>query len=118
MEAVQPFIPPRWYPYTFLAGPKGAERRRNMARLKKVRNRWVLDNMLGAELEELHTLAKDGQLVLLDYSTNDDVSRLDKPLSHAALIRAYLEGAWPEPEVEAPDAARRLEAGGGDALSC
>jgi hypothetical protein len=72
--------------------------------------KWVLDKVLGVELEKLRSLASEGKLVLLDYSTNGDVSRMDKPLSHAALIRAYLENAWPEIEVEIPDAVRHLRA--------
>ena len=35
-------------------------------------------------------------LVLLDYETNADVEDLSAPLSHAALVARYLEGAWPE----------------------
>lgn len=72
--------------------------------------KWVLDKVLGAELEKLRSLASDGQLVLLDYSTNGDVNCLDKPLSHAALIRAYLENAWPEIDVEIPNVVRHSTA--------
>ena len=34
-------------------------------------------------------------VVLLDYETNGDVEDLSSPLSHAALVRYYLEGKWP-----------------------
>ena len=34
-------------------------------------------------------------VVLLDYETNGDVDDLSSPLSHAALVRCYLEGRWP-----------------------
>ena len=30
-------------------------------------------------------------LVLLDYDTNEDVERTDAPLSHASLIKSYIE---------------------------
>lgn len=58
--------------------------------------RWVLEHRLARELEQLGELAKTGALVLLDYETNTDVDDLSRPLSHAALVRHFLEGSWPE----------------------
>lgn len=58
--------------------------------------RWVLDNCLQPELQQLRELAEHGPLVLLDYETNTDVWNTAKPLSHAALVRAYLLGEWPD----------------------
>jgi len=57
--------------------------------------RWVLQNRLSAEIAQLRAIADDSQLVLLDYETNTDVDNLSKPLSHAGLIKHYLEGQWP-----------------------
>ena len=57
--------------------------------------RWVLENCLVAELEQLRSASKTKSLVLLDYETNGDVENLAKPLSHAALIKLYLEDRWP-----------------------
>ncbi|MEU7867042.1 hypothetical protein [Dactylosporangium sp. NPDC049140] len=57
--------------------------------------RHVLDHHLSAELAQLRRLATAGPLTLLDYTTNDDVADLSKPLSHAALIRLHLLGEWP-----------------------
>lgn len=57
--------------------------------------RFVLDHHLAAELAELRRLATAGPVVLLDYTTNGDVSDLRTPLSHAALIRRHLLGEWP-----------------------
>lgn len=57
--------------------------------------RWVLENRLESELAGLHASSQSGDLVLLDYETNGDVEDLTRPLSHAALIRAYLLDAWP-----------------------
>jgi hypothetical protein len=57
--------------------------------------RWVLENRLVAELNELQMMGKQQALVLLDYETNADVENLAKPLSHAALIKAFLEDTWP-----------------------
>ena len=54
--------------------------------------RWVLENRLGAELAELRALAGHRRLVLLDYETNADLADLTRPLSHAALVKAFLEG--------------------------
>jgi hypothetical protein len=33
-------------------------------------------------------------VVLLDYYTNDDVNNIDTPLSHAALVKEYVELHW------------------------
>ncbi|WP_412028136.1 DUF6939 family protein [Deinococcus yunweiensis] len=58
--------------------------------------RWVLNHKLQSELAGLRTLAQAGPLVLLDYETNTDPMNPAKPLSHAALVRAYLLDEWPE----------------------
>jgi len=57
--------------------------------------RWVLDCRLQPEVAHLRTLAAQGPVVLLDYETNADIDNLARPLSHAALVIAYLRGAWP-----------------------
>lgn len=62
--------------------------------------KWVLDNKLGHLVEKLRNLSEEGTLVLLDYETNPDVLDPKKPLSHAALIKAYIEGTYPEFEDE------------------
>lgn len=65
--------------------------------------RWVLDHRLVAEIAQLREMMVDRPLVLLDYETNGDVEDLSRPLSHAALIKCYLEGAWPaEPDPGRP----------------
>jgi hypothetical protein len=56
--------------------------------------RWVLEQRLGAEVEQLRRLAADKPLVLLDYETNPDPEDLSSPLSHAALVMRYLQGTW------------------------
>ena len=48
---------------------------------------WVIVNKLQDLMEELVTYNK---LVLLDYTTNEDINNLRKPLSHASLIKAHL----------------------------
>ena len=54
--------------------------------------RWVLQNRLIAELAEMQRLSEQGEVVLLD---NGDVDDPSSPLSHAQLIRCYLETDWP-----------------------
>jgi len=58
--------------------------------------RYVLERCLQAEVARLRELgAGDAPVVLLDYETNCDLDDLSKPLSHAGLVKRYLEGAWP-----------------------
>ena len=57
--------------------------------------KWVLENRLSAQVEELRRIATDKDIVLLDYETNGDVDDLSSPLSHAALVKFHLENCWP-----------------------
>ena len=57
--------------------------------------RWVLENCVQDLLNELKYLSAEKTVVLLDYETNSDVDNLSRPLSHAGLIKLYLEGNWP-----------------------
>ncbi|MCB9677768.1 MAG: hypothetical protein H6737_21880 [Alphaproteobacteria bacterium] len=59
--------------------------------------RWALENRLVAEVEALRALRREGPVVLLDYETNGDPDDLSRPLSHAALVGAWVEGRWPAP---------------------
>lgn len=59
--------------------------------------RWMLEQRARRELDALRELVGEGDVVLLDYETNADVDDLSRPLSHAALVRAYLAGEWPAP---------------------
>ena len=36
-------------------------------------------------------MASKKDLVFLDYNVNEDINSLKKPLSHAALVKAYIE---------------------------
>ncbi|MCP4438678.1 MAG: hypothetical protein GY810_07010 [Aureispira sp.] len=59
--------------------------------------KWVLDNKLQEEVKALKKLAKEYELlVVLDYETNGDVENRAKPLSHAWLVKYYLEDSYPE----------------------
>jgi hypothetical protein len=57
--------------------------------------RWVLDNCMSDLIDKLRELAAHTNVVLLDYETNSDINNLSKPLSHAGLIKLYIEDNWP-----------------------
>ena len=57
--------------------------------------RWVLENSLRHEVEELRVMARAGPIVLLDFETNDDVRDTSRPLSHCSLVKRFVEDAWP-----------------------
>ncbi|MBR4924973.1 MAG: hypothetical protein IKZ61_04390 [Prevotella sp.] len=57
--------------------------------------KWVLENKVVDIIERLREASKAKTIVLLDYDTNDDVENVKKPLSHASLIKAYVEGIYP-----------------------
>ncbi|HEX7737506.1 MAG TPA: hypothetical protein VF458_21840 [Ktedonobacteraceae bacterium] len=56
---------------------------------------WVLEHCLQDLLAELRERATEQAVVLLDYETNCDLNDLSRPLSHAGLVKRYLEGQWP-----------------------
>jgi hypothetical protein len=49
---------------------------------------YILENYLQDDLNEL---IKHKKLILLDYDTNDNIENTSKPLSHASIIRDYLQ---------------------------
>jgi hypothetical protein len=57
--------------------------------------RWILDHRLHALVSDLREMSARAEVVLLDFATNGNVDDLSSPLSHAHLIRRYLEGDWP-----------------------
>lgn len=56
---------------------------------------WVLQNKANSLVDEIKTLAKEKNVVLLDYDTNVDCLNEKKPISHASLIKFYIEGNYP-----------------------
>ncbi len=56
---------------------------------------WVLENKLGPLVDRLKELSSERTVVLLDYTTNADIEDTKSPLSHASLIKAYIEGHYP-----------------------
>lgn len=66
--------------------------------------RWVLENCLLDEINSLEELGKEKGLVFLDYETNQDITDLRKPLSHASLVKRFLEEKYfPHGEVRAKE---------------
>ena len=65
--------------------------------------KWMLEHKAMVQVEKLRELAKNRTLVLLDYDTNPDVEDWHSPLSHAGLIKAYLEGNYPVYEGAEPN---------------
>lgn len=57
--------------------------------------KWMLENKVAHIIERLKEASKTKTIVLLDYDTNADVEDAKKPLSHASLIKAYVEGIYP-----------------------
>lgn len=62
--------------------------------------KWVLENKVANIIERLKEASKTKIIVLLDYDTNSDVENAKKPLSHASLIKAYVEGIYPYGETK------------------
>lgn len=58
--------------------------------------KWVLENKLRKLVTDIRTILKDRPVVLLDDHTSSDVNNPKKPLSHASLIKAYIEGNYPK----------------------
>lgn len=53
---------------------------------------WVLENKCMDLLNKLKALSAEKTVVLLDYDTNGDPMDVSKPLSHASLIKAFVDG--------------------------
>ena len=58
--------------------------------------KWVLENKLQKLVAAVRIISKNKPVVLLDYNTNPDPYNPKSPLSHASLIKAYIEGNYPE----------------------
>lgn len=52
---------------------------------------WMLKYRCPSQIEELKRLSSEKTVVLLDYDTNGDLEDPKKPLSHASLIKRYIE---------------------------
>ena len=67
---------------------------------------WVLENKVASIIERLKEASKTKTIVLLDYTINCDIDNPKAPLSHAFLVKAYVEGLYPfgdkKPQAETP----------------
>lgn len=67
---------------------------------------WVLENKVANIIVRLKEASKTKTIVLLDYTTNCDIDNPKSPLSHAFLVKAYVEGLYPfgdkKPQTETP----------------
>lgn len=57
----------------------------------------VLENHLQDLVAEIREIAKKQSIVLLDYETSMNWEDLNKPLSHANLVRLYILNEYPNP---------------------
>lgn len=59
--------------------------------------KYVLDNVPEVHriIERISEKAKESDIVLLDYNLNPDNRDISKPLSHAELVKMYIEGRYP-----------------------
>lgn len=64
--------------------------------------KWVLDNVpeVHSIVERIKVKSQETDIVLLDYNTNLDFRNLSTPLSHAGLVKLYIEGNYPEPNLK------------------
>lgn len=87
---------------------------------------WVLENKLQDLCRKLKTMSATRTVVLLDYETNADVEDWTKPLSHASLVKAYVDAmpdvqsepvSEPAADVKAGDRVRHAKFGDGTVKS-
>lgn len=59
--------------------------------------KWMLDNIseVSEVLKKIKERMQKHDIVFLDYNTNQNIEDDTKPLSHALLVKMYLEGMYP-----------------------
>lgn len=75
--------------------------------------KWVLENIPEVKqvINKIKERAKDHDIVLLDYNTNIDFRDISSPISHAGLVKAYIDGTFPiEGNMYQPLTAEEIEA--------
>jgi hypothetical protein len=60
--------------------------------------KWVLENVPSVQniLEKIAKESQNNDIVFLDYNTNLKFYDLSSPLSHAGLVKLYIEGDYPD----------------------
>lgn len=63
---------------------------------------WVLKNVPAVRniVDKIKKKSEETDIVLLDYNTNLDYRNLSTPLSHAGLVKLFIEGKYPRPNLE------------------
>lgn len=56
---------------------------------------WMLEHFASKLIDKLASIAKEKDIVLLDYNTSTDIESDSKPLSHAYLLKLYIENHYP-----------------------
>ena len=67
--------------------------------------KWVLENVpeVRKTIDKIKERSKDHDIVFLDYNTNTDFRDISAPISHAGLVKLYIEGNYPnENEIYTP----------------
>lgn len=62
--------------------------------------KWMLENKAFDIIRRMREVSQTKTIILLDYNTNCDIFNLSKPLSHAYLVKAYVEGIFPFEDVK------------------
>lgn len=62
--------------------------------------RWMLENKALDIINRIREINHSHTIILLDYYTNCDVFNHTNPLSHAYLVKAYVEGLYPFEDVK------------------
>lgn len=62
--------------------------------------KWVLENVpeVVRVVARIKEYAQNNDIVLLDYNTNIEFRDISKPMSHAGLVKLYIEGRYPDYE--------------------
>lgn len=58
--------------------------------------KYILDNQAHNLVLKIAERAKYHDIVFLDYNTNTDVRDISSPMSHAGLVKLYIEGKYPD----------------------
>ncbi|MBR3798592.1 MAG: hypothetical protein IKJ59_07440 [Clostridia bacterium] len=62
--------------------------------------KWVLDNISSVHniVLRIAERSKTNDIVFLDYNTNSEFRDISSPISHAGLLKLYIEGCYPKEE--------------------
>jgi hypothetical protein len=60
---------------------------------------WVLENRLQELIQLLLEKAAYTDIIFLDFETNEDIENINKPLSHASIIKTYIIEKLPSLEI-------------------